>query len=444
MRQRIPCTLFLLLLLLVSGISQALMTPRKAILLDINGPIGPATQDYVHRGIEHAINENAELIILNLDTPGGLDKAMRDIIKDIINSPLPIVAYVTPAGARAASAGTYILYASHIAAMAPATNLGAATPVFIESPFATFSEKPSKEMAAHTPLETKIVNDAAAYIKGLAGLRGRNIAWAEKAVREGGSLPADEAVKLHIVDFIAQDIPELLKKLNGHVVTLQQQKKALHTQDLVVEHWGKDWRVRFLEMITDPSIAYFLLLLGIFGLFFELSNPGFVLPGVMGIISLLLAFYALQMLPVNYAGLGLLLAGLIFMTSELYITSYGVLGVGGVIAFVLGSILLFDMDGYAIPWKLIFGMSLFFIGFFFMMIRLVLKSRQQRVVSGVKSLIGRIAVVIEDFDGIGWVKIGGETWKSRSAVPLKKGQKVKIIQITGLEFLVEPLNKHGD
>ncbi len=418
----------------------------KAILLEIKEAIGPATQDYIHRGIDQAIRIKADLVILKMDTPGGLDKAMRDIIKDILASPLPIVTYVAPNGARAASAGTYIMYASHIAAMAPATNLGAATPVFIESPIpSSLPNQHDKEKPPQTSHEAKAINDAVAYIQGLATLHNRNKEWAEKAVREAASLQAEEALKIKVIDFIAADIPELLKKLDERPVTIQSQSKILKTHDMVVENWPPDWRVRFLQIITDPSISYILLLIGIYGLFFEFSNPGFVLPGVMGIVAFLLALYALQLLPVNYAGFGLILIGLSFMASELYITSHGIMGIGGVIAFVAGSILLFDYEGYAaVPWNLIIGMGLFSTIFFLIIVQLAVKARQQKIVSGIDTLVGCIGIVQESFKEKGWVKVRGESWKARSLIPLRKGQKVKIINVTGLELLVEPFNNHGD
>lgn len=427
--------------LFYSSLAQTTSTPQKAILLEINGPIGPATQDYFHRGLEHAISKHAEFVILQIDTPGGLDSSMREIIKDILASPIPIVAYVAPDGARAASAGTYILYASHIAAMAHATNLGAATPVFMESPLTKLSDKESsKEKTHQNPHENKVVNDATAYIKGLAKLRERNSDWAEKAVKEAASLHSQEALKLGVINIVAKDIPDLLKQLDGKVIPIQSQSKTIKTQDLTVEAWSPDWRVRFLKIITDPNIAYILLLIGIYGFFFEFSNPGFVLPGVMGAISLLLALYGFQLLPLNYAGLALLLAGVFFIITELYMTSYGILGIGGLISFVVGSILLFDLNGYSVPWGLIAGTSLFTVSFFLIIIRLILKVRSRQVVSGPEALIGCVLIIQEDIDKVGRVKIGGESWKARSPIPLKGGQAVKIIKVTGLELGIEPIN----
>ena len=414
---------------------------NNIIILEINGAIGPATQDYIHQGIEHAISEQAEFVIIKLNTPGGLDKAMREVIKDILGSPLPIVTYVAPEGSRAASAGTYILYASHVAAMAPATHLGAATPVNLEVLGSEMiKDDHPKEKSAE---ERKMLNDAIAYIKGLAHLRGRNAEWAEKAVKEAASLQSDEALKLGVIDIVAQNIPDLLKQLDGRKVDIQNQVKILKTKDLKVELWEPNWRIQFLEVITDPSISYLLLIIGIWGLFFEFMNPGFVLPGVAGTIALLLALYAFQLLPIHYTGLALTIAGIIFMASELFIPSYGVLSFGGVIAFFVGSVLLLDLKGYATPWGLIIGMSIASLSFFLIIIGLALKARKRKIVSGHEALIGTIAIVQKDFEGLGWVKVDGELWKARSSSPLKKGQKVEVVKCEGLELIVRPLGQKG-
>lgn len=438
---------FVLLLtcLVHSGISQENQRERRAILLEIDGPIGPAMQDYIHRGLDHARQIHAELVILKIDTPGGLDLSMRSIIKEIVASPIPIISYVAPNGARAASAGTYIVYASHVAAMAPATNLGAATPVFMEAPISTPSEKESSKKDHQQPdaHSSKAINDAVAYIKGLAELRNRNVDWAEKAVREAASLQAPQALKLGVIDLIAEDVPALLKQLNGKIVKINLQDKTLQTIDLRIETIAPDWRVRFLKIITDPSIAYILLLIGIYGLFFEFSNPGFVLPGVMGLISLLLALYSLQLLPINYAGLALILAGIIFLVAELYVSSYGILGIGGIIAFIVGSILLFDMQEAMIPWTLIIGMSIFTVLFFLIIFSLVFKARRQKAVSGTETLLGTIGVVHDDFAVTGQIKIAGELWRATSTIPLKRGQNVKVIKIDGLVLTVEPIDHEG-
>ncbi|MDX1697765.1 MAG: nodulation protein NfeD, partial [Thiohalobacterales bacterium] len=313
---------------------------RTAVVLDIEGSIGPATSDYIHRGIEHARKQNSQLVILRMDTPGGLDSAMREIIQDILVSTVPVVTYVTPGGARAASAGTYILYASHVAAMTPGTNLGAATPVEIgglpDPDRLTGRDKQGKEngngngVTNGDAMERKRINDAAAYIRGLARMRGRNMEWAEQAVREGVSLAAGEALEMGVIDIVATDMSDLLGQLQGREVTIMGEGVTIDTTGIQLVPVEPDWRSRLLAVITDPNVAYVLMLIGIYGLFFEFANPGYVLPGVAGAISLVLALYAFQILPVNYAGLALLALGIMFMLAEVFVPSFGALGFGGV------------------------------------------------------------------------------------------------------------------
>lgn len=415
---------------------------NTAILLHLNSAIGPATQDYVHRGLEQAIKNNSSALILQIDTPGGLDKSMRGIIQDIIASPIPVICYVAPEGARAASAGTYILYSCSIAAMAPATNLGAASPVNITSAFGNPAGEENKKIKPLTTLEQKEINDAAAYIHSLADLHHRNATWAEQAVRQGTSLPALEALKLGVIDLIANNTADLLKQTDGRVVLVNDHPYQLHTKDLKIETIEPDWRSRLLAVITDPSVAYILLLIGVYGIFFEFFNPGFMLPGVIGGICLLLALYALQLLPINYAGLGLILLGIIFMGLEALAPS-GALAIGGIIAFVSGSILLLDVSsGYAIPRLLILTMSVITATFFAFLILLVLRSRRRKVVSGREELLGMTVEAIEDFTTDGWVKAHGELWRAHSTQPLKKGQRVKVTGIDGLVLQVKPENNH--
>lgn len=425
--------------------SQHTFANKNVILLEVDGSIGPATQDYIHQGIEQAVSKKAAFVILRLNTPGGLITSMREIVRDILASPLPIVTYVAPEGSRAASAGTYILYASHIAAMAPATHLGAATPINLDILGSGLpQEEKSKEKSADQSTEQKkMLSDSIAYIKGLAQLRHRNVDWAEKAVKEAASLQADEALNLNVIDIVAQNIPDLLKQLNGRSVNVQNQTKVLSTQDLKVEAWEPDWRLRFLGVITDPSIAYILLIIGIWGLFFEFLNPGFILPGVAGTIALLLALYAFQLLPIHYTGLALTIAGIAFIASELYVPSYGVLGGGGLIAFFIGSVLLFDLKGYTTPWGLIIGMSAATLGFFLFILGFAIKARKRKIVSGHEALVGTIAIVQKDFEGVGWVKVDGELWKARSPLPFKKGQEVEVVKCEGLELMVKPLSQKG-
>ena len=446
-------------------------TRDKAILLSVSDAIGPAITDYIERGLDQADEAGAEIVILQLDTPGGLDLAMRSIIQAIIASPVPVAIHVAPAGARAASAGTYMMYAAHIAAMAPGTNLGAATPVQMggmPGPKSPEPKSPKQQPAASDAddrgsakpdtgaatapdeartavpdnadaMRRKIVNDAAAYIRSLAELRGRNADWAEQAVREGASLSAEQALEAGVIDFLAGDIPDLLQQVNGTTVTVQDQDRTLHTDGLIVEAIEPDWRNKLLAVITNPNIAYILMLLGIYGLFFELANPGYVLPGVIGGISILLALYALQVLPVNYAGLGLMLLGVALMVGELFMPSFGILGMGGVVSFVLGSVLLFDRDSghLAVSVPLIIAVSVLSAGFFLIVLRSLYASRQRPVVTGAEELIGATGTVAADFSGTGLIHIHGEQWNARAKTPMRSGESARVIARDGLTLLIE-------
>ncbi len=436
---------------------------RVALVLSVSDAISPATNDYIHRGLKEAFDRNAAVVILRLDTPGGLDTSMREIIQDILASPVPVITWVAPSGSRAASAGTYILYASHIAAMAPGTNIGAATPVqFGGMPEMNPPEmpKPKKDKSAEKDADTgddeaaadepaapaadamskKILNDSIAYIRSLAEMRGRNVEWAEDAVREGSSISNDEALQRGVIDLIAGDIDDLLGQANGWQVNVNGINRDLDTSSLFIEKFERDWRNRLLAVITNPNVAYILMLLGIYGLFFEFVNPGFVLPGVTGAICLLLALYALQILPVNYAGLALILVGIMFMVAEAFAPSFGALGIGGFVAFVIGSVILFDTEGseiqVAIP--LIVAVSIVTGGFFLVAIRMVFAAHRKPVVSGAEEMLGSFGKVQEDFDGRGRILIHGETWQGTASQPLKRGDRVRVTELDGLTLKVVP------
>jgi len=440
-----------ILMLLFCWISVAAAEPGgPVVVLTQSGAIGPANADYLHRGIEHAAKVGAQLIVLRIDTPGGLDLSMRAIIRDILASPVPVATYVAPTGARAASAGTYILYASHIAAMAPATNLGAATPVNLgpedtrerKSKRGTKDDEAQESSSSEGTMMRKQINDSAAYIRGLAQLRGRNAAWAERAVREAVSLSAREALTLKVIDLMADDLPQLLKQLNGRAVSAAGVRAVLTTQSAEIVQRDPDWRTELLAVITNPAIAYLLLLAGIYGLFFEFMNPGLAFPGVFGGIALLLALFALQMLPVNYVGLALIALGVALLVTEFFTGVSGVLGTGGLVAFVTGSIILIDTDAssYTIPLPLVGGVAL--VGAIGLLIvgRLAYVARRRPVVSGREYLIGAIGVVLEG-EGDSYARVQGETWKVRSGRVLRAGERVRVTGIEGLVLEVEPEQK---
>ena len=434
----------LLLMILVGLPTGSAKAAGSVVVLTVNDAIGPANADYVVRGLTRAVTEGAQLVVINLDTPGGLDTSMRLIIKAILASPLPVASFVAPSGARAASAGTYILYASHIAAMTPGTNLGAASPVQIGGLPGTAPEPPrpttTDKNSPPEPLDTltrKQINDAAAYIRGLAQLRGRNADWAEQAVREAASLSADEALRLKVVDYVANDVADLLKQLDGKSLNVAGQTLKLSTAGATLIDLAPDWRTQLLAVITNPSVALLLIMIGVYGLMFEFMNPGSGVGGVLGGICLLLGLYALQLLPVNYAGVGLILLGLAFMIAEAFLPSFGVIGFGGVVAFVVGAVILMDTDvpGFGIPLTLIIGMALTSALLLMTLVGMALKARRRALVSGDAGLVGSLATVTGLLPGLpmsGWVQLQGEKWQVRSNSPLRLGQQVRVVARKGV------------
>ena len=434
-----------------------------AVLLELRDAISPATSDYFIDNLHRAETDGAALLILQLDTPGGLESSMRDMIQAILASSVPVVVYVAPAGARAASAGTYLLYASHVAAMAPATNVGAATPVQLLGTNPTSAPdhapaegagndasrdrngaKPRDDAGAGAPtggdtLQHKAVNDAAASIRGLAQLRGRNADWAERAVREAASLSADEALKLKVIDVIASDTTELLARLDGRSVTTARGVQRLATRGLALVKVAPGWRTQLLAVLTNPNVAYLLLLVGFYGLLLEGYHPGAILPGVAGAVSLLLALYALQILAANFAGLALMLLGMLLIGAEAFVPS-GVLAVGGIVAFVIGSIMLFErgVPGLQVARPLI-GIVAFFAALFAaLLVTYLVRARRRPVVTGAGTMLGATATALDDFSDAGRVRVGGELWQAHARTPVSAGQQLRIVGINGLLLEVEP------
>jgi membrane-bound serine protease (ClpP class) len=440
--------LIILLLMLCGGISAHCEEPVDAIpagaiwVLLIDDAIGPAISDYIVRGLQKAQMAQAELVVLKMDTPGGLDASMREIIQAILASNVPIVTYVHPSGARAASAGTYILYASHIAAMTPATNLGAATPVQIGVPSIPIGDPEDEDEtqgAQPSTMDLKMVNDAIAYIRGLAELRGRNADWAESAVREAASLSAQQALEENVIDIIAADLDELLLVLDGHLVAIESGEYALNTLGKYIHYEDPDWRTEFLKVITNPNLVLILGMIGFYGIILEFYNPGFGVPGVVGAICLLLAGYALQMLPVNYAGLAFIILGIALIVAEAMVPSFGIFGFGGIVAFIIGSIILIDTEfgAFQIGKPVIVATGLVSLGFIFVTISLAMKIRKKDVVTGIQTMIGMVGVSLDEIEVEGMVKIQGEIWRATSESPISQGDEIKVVDVSGLRLKVE-------
>lgn len=452
-------------------------TAAETYVLDIKGGIGPATRDYLVRGLREADRNGAAAVVLRIDTPGGLDAATRDINQAILSSNVPVIGWVAPQGARAASAGTYILYACHLAAMAPATSLGAATPVSMGGPMPTAppreperdargeesgAEEPRgagqrregqrgeeprarapeerAEPRSESPMERKAINDAVAYLRGLAELRGRNVEFAEAAVRDAATLTAGAALSQGVIEIVAPDLRSLLRQANGREVRLGSGTVRLALDPQAITPLEPDWRARLLGVLTEPTVAYLLLLVGLYALVIEAYTPGAVFPGVTGAICLLLALYALQVLPVNYAGVALIVLGVGLMAAEFALPSFGSLGIGGLVALVAGSLILFDTDvpGFGLPGQLILGIAVASALGFMGVIWLAARARKRPVVTGMEELVGNTAVAINDFRGRGQVRIRGEVWQAHSRWPVHRGQSVTVQAVDGLVLIVIP------
>ncbi len=447
--------------LLIAAMTTSTALPaRRAVVLDIDGIIGPAIAGYIVRELKAVRPDDAGLVVLRMNTPGGLDTSMREIVSAILASPVPVATYVAPSGARAASAGTYIAYASAIVAMASGTNIGAATPIRVGGGSLFPGGKPEQpsgqkdgqkkdgqekdgqgKTGEATDAETrKLVNDAIAYIRSLADLNGRNADWAADAVRTAASIPASEALALHVADVIADDIPDLLRKVDGRTALVAGRHERLTTAGLSVVPVAPDWRTEFLAVITNPNIAFILMLVGIYGLIFEFLSPGAVAPGLVGAISLLVALYALNLLPINLAGAGLVLLGIGLMVAEAHIGAFGVIGVGGIVAFIIGAIMMFPagVPGFRLSPVVLTATAVATAGLFLLVLALLLRSRRRSVITGEEALIGAEGEALSWLDDKGRIRLTGEIWAARAATPLQPGTRVKVVARDGLVLIVQP------
>ena len=427
--------IFRLLLLILSGCWVCVTwANQQALVVPLQGPIGPAVAYQVQSTIEQADIDTTSVIILQIDTPGGLSQSMRQIIKAMLASPIPIVGYVAPSGARAASAGTFILYACHLAAMAPGTNLGAATPVNVGGS----SAKPSDDKEATlSASQKKAMNDATAYIRSLAQLRGRNEAWAEMAVTQASSLSAQEALNKGVINFVSPSLTDLLTQIDGQKITVNDHTVTLHTADNDILRVKRSWREQFLAVITNPTLAYLLLVIGAYGLFLEFTHPGLIIPGVVGVVAALIGVYGLNLLPVNYVGLALVLLGLVFFVCEAFVTSYGVLAMGGIVSFFIGSLMLFDEQsvGYHLSIGVVIAVTILLAVMVLTVIAYLYRSRQAPVVTGQQTLLGLEGRVLIDKNGV-WLKLHGELWRIDNPEGLESGQAVVVTAVNGLRLTV--------
>ena len=401
---------------------------NEILVLRFSGPIGPVSAKYITNGIAKANEAKAECLILEMDTPGGLDESMREIIQANFQSSVPVITYVYPSGARAASAGVFIMLASHIAAMAPGTNIGAAHPVAMGG----------KEI--DSVMRDKVTNDAAAYIKSIAEKRQRNVKWAEDAVRKSVSITEQEALKLGVIDLVAGSLKELIEKLDGRKVNFDGEEIILQTASAKIKKVGMTAAQRLLYLLTNPNIAYILLMLGIYGLFFELQNPGSIFPGVLGGICLILAFYSLQLLPVNYAGLALIILGIIMFILEVKITSHGLLTIGGIVSLFFGSIMLFESPiPFFRPSILLIAITvLFTAAFFALIVGIGIRALRRKATTGKEGLVGEIGIAQDDLNPSGMVLVSGELWSAESITgEIKKDEKVKVVEVKGMSIKVE-------
>ncbi len=445
---RLPFFLLAIALTLVTSAEEPQAATQGIWVIDIDGAIGPATSDYVLRGIADAEEADAKLVVLRMNTPGGLDNAMRDIIEAILSSDVPVASYVGPKGARAASAGTYISYASHVAAMAPATNLGAATPVQMGAPTLPSPDQDGSATQTDqaTAMEKKMVNDASAYIRGLAELRDRNADWAEAAVREAASLDAESALAENVIDIIATDIPDLLTQLEGLVIDLDGEEVTLNLEGVDLYYYEADLRTEILSILTNPSMILVLGMIGIYGIILEFYNPGALVPGVIGAICLLLAAYSVQLLPLNYAGLALIILGVALMVAEAMIPSFGILGIGGIIAFSIGGLMLFDteIDAFQVGLPTIAATATISALLLVFTVRIAIRVHKKRIKTGLNSLIGESGQALEDFAREGQVRVGAEIWRAVSEAPVEKGDDISVTSVDGLVLHVEKKEGEND